>query len=119
MDMQTNSPQASVAEASAADRIAELEAQLEEAHRKLGTDARSAAGSSRRVDRATAEKGHDGPFDPWEKDHTALVHVLWDCKADGLNLHGDFDEIATRIRQSRWMTAQRDDAIQTGDPKRR
>lgn len=32
----------------------------------------------------TIEKGTDGPFQDWEADHTALVHVLWSAKHDGL-----------------------------------
>lgn len=50
-----------------------------------------------------------GPFEPWESDHTALVHVLWDAKRRGLTLD-DADEIAGLIRQSRWMAAAEADA---------
>ncbi|WP_203230665.1 hypothetical protein [Agromyces humi] len=98
-------------------RIAELEQQLAEANRKLGTANRGTPGLT--LDVHTLEKGHDGPFQYWEKDHTSLVHVLWACRHEGLNLHDDADEIATRIRRSRWLTAQRDDAINTGEGARR
>lgn len=36
------------------------------------------------VDLDTYEKGTDGPYEHWEGDHTALVHVLWGAKHDGL-----------------------------------
>ena len=29
-----------------------------------------------RLDNDTRQKGTEGPFEPWEGDHTALVHVL-------------------------------------------
>lgn len=32
----------------------------------------------------TIEKGTEGPYEYWEGDHTALVHVLWSAKHDGL-----------------------------------
>lgn len=36
------------------------------------------------LDLDTVERGTDGPFENWEGDHTALVHVLWSAKHDGL-----------------------------------
>lgn len=36
------------------------------------------------LDLDTVEKGIEGPFESWESDHTALVHVLWSAKHDGL-----------------------------------
>lgn len=36
------------------------------------------------LDLDTAEKGTAPPFEPWEGDHTALVHVLWSAEHDGL-----------------------------------
>lgn len=47
---------------------------------------------------------------PWDGDHTALVHVLWDCRHDGLTLKDDPDKVAARIHRSRWMDAVRRDA---------
>lgn len=49
---------------------------------------------------------HDtGPFDPWDSDHTALVHVLWGAKHKGLTIKENADEIATVIMRSRWKKA--------------
>lgn len=42
---------------------------------------------------------------PWESDHTALVHVLWRCDHQGLTLTRDFDKIASEIMRSQWMQA--------------
>jgi hypothetical protein len=56
-------------------------------------------------------------FKPWESDHTALVHVLWDCHQDGLSIGHDrtsdgaaCDEVGHRIMQSRWISAVRAEA---------
>lgn len=57
------------------------------------------------LDNDTQQKGTDGPFEPWEGDHTALVHVLWAAKHAGLTLENDFDAIATMILRSRFMAA--------------
>jgi hypothetical protein len=43
---------------------------------------------------------------PYDSDHTALVHVLWDARIDGLSLD-DADEIASRIMRSKWIKAVR------------
>lgn len=58
------------------------------------------------VDTDTLTKGVDGPFEPWESDHTALVHVLWAVRRAGLSLD-DADAIAERIMRSRWAAAYR------------
>lgn len=45
--------------------------------------------------------GTEPPYRSWEDDHTALVHVLWDC-----GLHGEqADSIAGEILRSRWLAA--------------
>jgi hypothetical protein len=44
--------------------------------------------------------------EPWDSDHTALVHVLWASRREGLSLD-DFDELASRIMRSKWMHAVR------------
>lgn len=59
------------------------------------------------VDVDTYKKGVEPPFEYWERDHTALVHVLWGAKHEGLTLKDNADEIATRILRSRWLAAQR------------
>lgn len=63
------------------------------------------------TDAGTLTKGTDGPFESWESDHTALVHVLWAAKWSGLSLD-DADEIASRILQSRWAAAYRAQTLQ-------
>lgn len=57
------------------------------------------------VDNDTREKGTSGPFETWEGDHTALVHVLWAAKHAGLMLEKDFDAISSMILRSRFMAA--------------
>lgn len=42
--------------------------------------------------------------DVWRGDHTALVHVLWEAKHQGLSLD-DADELATLIRRSDYQRA--------------
>lgn len=54
-------------------------------------------------------KPHTHPIDPWDSDHTALVHVLWDARRDGLTIE-DADRLASKIMQSRWMRAARQHA---------
>jgi hypothetical protein len=45
---------------------------------------------------------------PWDSDHTALVHVLWAVQREGnLSRHTDCDLLASRIMQSKWMRAVR------------
>lgn len=61
----------------------------------------------RGYDPSTVEFGQDGPFDPWEHDHTSLVHVLWHFSRAGLTLDDDADEIASLLMGSRWGNAQR------------
>ena len=57
---------------------------------------------------------HDGPFQPWESDHTALVHVLWTAKYNNLDIANNADEIAEIITHSRWLAAH--DAALTSPP---
>ncbi|ABD58297.1 hypothetical protein PBI_PMC_82 [Mycobacterium phage PMC] len=56
------------------------------------------------LDTDTATKGVTGPFEDWESDHTALVHVLWSVKHAGMSLD-DADAVAERILRSRWAAA--------------
>lgn len=52
-----------------------------------------------------------GSIKPWDSDHTALVHVLWDAQHDGLIPKGRYrgdaiaDVLASRIMQSQWHRA--------------
>lgn len=48
---------------------------------------------------------------PWDSDHTALVHVLWSARHKGLTLDRA-DELASQIMQSRWMKAVRIHAVE-------
>ena len=57
------------------------------------------------LDNDTVEYGREAPFEYWESDHTALVHVLWHAKHEGLNLVDDVDKIASLIRSSRYAAA--------------
>lgn len=41
---------------------------------------------------------------PWDSDHTALVHVLWDARRKGLSVE-KADELASHIMRSQWMRA--------------
>lgn len=65
------------------------------------------AAARARLDPDTKFKGTQGPFEPWESDHTGLVHVLWNVHRNGLSLERDADEIAALIRHSRWAAALR------------
>ena len=67
------------------------------------------------LDNDTRQKGTDGPFEPWEGDHTALVHVLWTAKRAGLTLENDFDAIATMILRSRFLAARIAQALNAHD----
>lgn len=68
----------------------------------------SVASPDRRLDLDTQQKGVEGPFESWEGDHTALVHVLWHARSDGLiPRETDCDDLASRIMRSRWMAAAR------------
>lgn len=60
-----------------------------------------------RLDPDTLTKGTSGPFDYWESDHTALVHVLWNARHLGLSLEDNDSEIAALILHSRWAAAYR------------
>ena len=53
----------------------------------------------------------DRQFKPWESDHTALVHVLWGLRDEGvIGRDVDCDTLASRIMQSEWMQAVRQEA---------
>lgn len=65
-----------------------------------------------RIDVDTFQEGTEPPFEYWESDHTALVHVLWSAKNQGLTLKSDYDEIAHMILNSRWMAA-RENRVRT------
>lgn len=45
-------------------------------------------------------------FEPWDSDHTALVHVLWEAKRMGLTVDA-YDALASHIMTSSWMAAVR------------
>lgn len=57
------------------------------------------------------------PIEPWDSDHTALVHVLWDVKRKGLTVEKDADEIAARIMRSHWIQAVRAHAVETNQER--
>lgn len=48
------------------------------------------------VDLDTAQDGTAPPFQPWEHDHTALVHVLWSAKHDALIAPRPADDLPLR-----------------------
>jgi len=56
------------------------------------------------IDGDTLQYGTEPPFHYWEDDHTALVHVLWDAKFQGLSID-DADALASQIMRSRWHKA--------------
>jgi hypothetical protein len=58
------------------------------------------------LDLDTNQYGTVGPFEPWEHDHTALVHVLWHLQRSRLTLtEPDLSDVADRIMRSRWFAA--------------
>lgn len=59
-------------------------------------------------DNDTVQYGLEGPFEPWESDHTALVHVLWHARDKGWTLQDNADDLASLIRNSRFMEAMKD-----------
>jgi hypothetical protein len=46
----------------------------------------------------------DDPIQPYDSDHTALVHVLWAAERGGLTV-SDSDALAAHIMRSKWMKA--------------
>lgn len=52
-----------------------------------------------------AENEQD-PIQPYDSDHTALVHVIWAAKREGLTVE-KADELASKIMRSKWMRAVR------------
>jgi hypothetical protein len=66
------------------------------------------------VDLDTYQKGANPPFDYWEDDHTALVHVLWAARRQDVlgAMHiNNCDEIASRIMRSRWHVTVRAEGV--------
>lgn len=63
------------------------------------------------LDLETQQKGTDGPFERWEGDHTAFVHVLWAARRQGLTLENNADEIVSILLRSRAMAARTAHAI--------
>jgi hypothetical protein len=63
--------------------------------------------SAPRLDLDTRNLGADGPFEAWEGDHTALVHVLWAASRQGLTLEGDADAIASMVMRSQFLASAR------------
>lgn len=51
---------------------------------------------------------------PYDSDHTALVHVLWEAQRRGLTV-SDPDALAALIMRSRWMRAVRLHAREISD----
>jgi hypothetical protein len=47
---------------------------------------------------------------PYDSDHTALVHVLWEAQRGGITV-SDADELASHIMRSKWMRAVREHAV--------
>lgn len=53
-----------------------------------------------------------GTVKHWEGDHTALVHVLWDARSEGLlPPETDFDALARHIRRSEYQWAVQELAV--------
>lgn len=53
----------------------------------------------------------DEKIQPWDSDHTALVHVLWAAQRGGLiDRDVDCDALASLIMQSKWLRAVREHA---------
>lgn len=46
----------------------------------------------------------EAAIQPYDSDHTALVHVLWEAKRRGWTLD-DADEVAAIIMRSKWLEA--------------
>lgn len=57
------------------------------------------------LDLDTRQRGTEAPFEAWEGDLTAFVHVLWDARRQGLTLADNADEIASMLLRSRAMAA--------------
>lgn len=52
---------------------------------------------------------------PWDSDHTALVHVLWAARREGLiPREVDYDALASKIMRSKWTRAVRQHAVERG-----
>lgn len=54
------------------------------------------------------------PIQPYDSDHTALVHVLWEAQRKGLTI-SDPDALASLIFQSKWIKAVRLHAKERAD----
>ena len=58
-----------------------------------------------KLDLDTRQRGTEAPFEAWEGDLTAFVHVLWDARRQGFTLADNADEIASMLLRSRAMAA--------------
>ena len=58
-----------------------------------------------KLDLDTRQRGTEAPFEAWEGDLTAFVHVLWDARREGFTLAENADEIASMLLRSRAMAA--------------
>jgi uncharacterized phage-associated protein len=99
--------------------IGELLAQLADVVEAHAATVREAEGEARLIvdiggDADTIQDGVEGPFEYWEHDHTGLVHVLWAARNAGLTLKDNADEVATRIRSSRWFAANSAKVLELG-----
>lgn len=61
----------------------------------------------------TAHSKSDEQIQPYDSDHTALVHVLWEAQRKGLTV-SDADALASHIMGSKWMRAVRLHARERG-----
>ncbi len=59
------------------------------------------------LDLDTIQKGIAAPFEVWEGDHTAFVHIVWHAKSRGWTLRDNDAKIASAILRSRAMAAQK------------
>jgi hypothetical protein len=57
-------------------------------------------------ERQTEAQKQAAEIEPWDSDHTALVHVLWAAKRQGVTI-SDADDLAQHIMCSKWMKAVR------------
>jgi hypothetical protein len=59
----------------------------------------------------------EATIQPWDSNHTALVHAFWAGTGEGVALD-DFDELASFIMQSKWIAAVRIHASNRRAPSR-
>ena len=70
------------------------------------------------LDLDTVQYGTFGPFEDWESDGTALVHVLWAARRSGADLVSDAPRIAAMILGSRFLAAARAHTAEGNPPVR-